>query len=155
MKDGRFRMKINDNTIRICDGLLFHYYGDTFQAHWGPQRFCDLNSLHELFLQGIAKGQSVESVYKDIARAYDFDENDSVAQNGYEQMILTLIKSGIIVADDNCSRKKASFYGEKGKKYPLWIACEVTGRCNFACPHCYKNADSGGIEMDEEVFYNI
>lgn len=39
-----------------------------------------------------------------------------------------------------------------GKRYPEIIHIELTGTCNYACSHCYKNASSKGEYID---FYQL
>lgn len=64
--------------------------------------------------------------------------------------IKTQVNKNILVLKD-VQESMNNIYGERGKFYPLALSIEVTNKCNFSCPHCYKSALHTGKNIDPKV----
>ncbi len=60
-----------------------------------------------------------------------------------------------ILIESNCVNVCTNIYGVRGKYYPNALSVEITSRCNFLCPHCYKNALAKGQDIDDEIIKYI
>lgn len=44
-----------------------------------------------------------------------------------------------------------NIYGERGLFFPTGLSIEVTNKCNFSCPHCYKSALHTGKDINSNI----
>lgn len=84
-------------------------------------------------------------------------ENDSRIES-FRKAILDFleyqIKNHVLVENEHIT-KSTNIFGVRGKFYPSGLSVEITNRCNFLCPHCYKNAFSKGHDIDDNIIQYI
>ena len=93
-----------------------------------------VNSLHKM-----------KDVWDYLRNEYGMSECDE-GLDVLKDYLDHLLNKGVISE----GTKTKPIYGEKGKKYPLYISVELTNRCNFKCSHCYKEAGSDNWDYIDE-----
>ncbi len=147
------------NTLSYCSiypNLFLHKYGKQSMIvddqgveylYTEPQTdilsLCDgtktvLQIIDELVIQyGAENDPRIESFKKSI-----------------ESFIEYQIKHKVVMLSDRIVNVN-NIYGIRNKFYPNALSVEITSRCNFMCPHCYKNASYLGKDIDEKVIIYI
>ncbi|OXZ37338.1 hypothetical protein B9N56_06500 [Finegoldia magna] len=87
------------------------------------------------------KGFSEEKILKEIfPKSTDKEIEDNIEQ--FKSILYNIINM--------CDLYHDKPTGEKGKWYPMVINLEMTNKCNFNCPFCYKNASLSKNDFIEE-----
>lgn len=130
----------------LSDESYFQYYYDEARIYLGTTQYVKLNQLQKDVLILCDGVHSEKDIFEIIQKKYQIEKNKD-----NEDLLIGVINKlqdkNIIKASNVKREKKIKMYGEIGKCYPISIICEITSKCNFQCPHCYKEASIYGKEM--------
>lgn len=146
---------IGDKYVVIDSKFELHYYKEHIQAHIGAHNIIVFNELQEFILLQANEGKSVKEIFQMLTEKYEFDVKNKVAQRLFCKVLRDMMDIKIISLQQKVAENRVRITGERGQTYPFWISCEITNKCCFKCPHCYKEAGADGEYLDIKTFYNI
>lgn len=84
----------------------------------------------------------------------DYGKNAGKKKDEALKMIKQMEEARIIIFKNKQS-KEYIYWGERGKTYPIYLSIELTSRCNFSCPFCYKSALKEGVDIDSNIINDL
>lgn len=132
----------------FSENCIPYYYGSTLiVSNVLNGKDYAFNESESIILAEMTGEHTVRQIVDIYAKK--FNCNVFTLQTTIIKIIENNIKNGIIKLNTN--NNSIIIYGEKGKFYPNYINIELTSRCNFKCPHCYKEADAKGYNIDNNI----
>lgn len=131
--------------VKVRRGLEFFYYGQGCMVDYYSNTITYLEGI-EVEIIKLANGS--KKIYE---LANILDCNSDIVMN----CVMNLLDRGIIIARKKCEIVDIKIYGKYGCFYPKEMIVELTSRCNFMCPFCYKNALKKGKDIKWEHMENI
>lgn len=132
----------------------YHYFGERLLVRNGMFDYVQLNPLQEMLVLLADGSHTKEELYQIILKNFRIEDTEKNKEL-YGTLLGHLVEKEIIIFHENKAESKLKISGERGKPYPDWIMIEATNKCNFRCPHCYKNANIGGKELSVNKFERI
>lgn len=145
---------MNQSYIKTNVDSKYHYSGEYLLVRKGMFDYLQLNPLQEMIVLMADGSRTKDEVYHTVLHNFDIEDIEK-NQRLFDTVLGHLAEKQIISFCENKSEDKIEISGEKGKQYPDWIMVEATDKCNFRCPHCYKNAGIAGRELSLMKFENI
>ena len=143
-----------DKYLVFNEQNYIHEYKDKMHVRMGLYDTVILNQLQEDVIKLCDGGLTVQEIWNKICILYQTDDNEENSAL-FQQMIERLINGNILHLAVQKEEVKIRKFGKRMKAYPVWIICEVTNKCNFACPHCYKEAHMDGCYLDMDKMHRI
>lgn len=138
-----------DKYLSFRSGIILYYFGDGYIADYYSNSIAYIKPQDAVRLKYINGEKTVRQTILTIEKELS-DDSDIITE-----IIKNYMKKGVLVCSDNPIVYQPIVYGTHGKYYPKEVAIELTNRCNYHCPFCYRNADNNGIYMTDEIFNNI
>lgn len=129
-------------------------YKDKLHVRIGLYDTIILNQLQEDVINLCDGGLTVQEIWNKICILYQTDDNEE-NRGLFQQMIERLINGNILHMAAQKEKVVIRKFGKRMKTFPVWLICELTNRCNFACPHCYKEAGMDGDYLDIDKMRRI
>ena len=130
----------NEYYLTISPELSFHFFGD-------QSIIIDSDGIEYLYdstqtsILSLCDGtKTIKKLLETLAFQYNVDNDTKEKFNKAIVAFLDIQIKKNVVVEQNTYKMNSNIYGEKGKYYPNALSVEITNRCNFLCPHCYKNA---------------
>lgn len=90
-------------------------------------------------------------VVNKLAKIYSADKNNyELLKTSVCSFLKVQIKKNILKISNKIVVAH-NIYGKIGKYYPSALSIEITSKCNFLCPHCYKLASSAGNDIKSSI----
>lgn len=146
----------NSSYLSISPELCFHLIGEKsiIIDQGGIEHLYDSSQTDILSLCDGTK--TVEQLVSILVDQYNA-ESDYRIEN-FRKAILNFLdfqlKNHVLIEKENI-KKSLNIFGVRGKFYPSALSVEITSRCNFSCPHCYKNAFAKGQDIDDNIIHYI
>ena len=128
----------NELYLRVRSGLELFYYGNGIIIDFHSSTISYVVDM-EMEVVKLADGTK---------RVRDIIDRFPQKEKEVYQAIERLVSRGIIRLRNDIKIVEILVNGEYGKFYPKEIIIELTNRCNFSCPFCYKNAQKNGNFLD-------
>ncbi len=145
----------NEYYLTISPELSFHFFGD-------QSIIIDSDGIEYLYdstqtsILSLCDGtKTIKKLLETLAFQYNVDNDTKEKFNKAIVAFLDIQIKKNVVVEQNTYKMNSNIYGEKGKYYPNALSVEITNRCNFLCPHCYKNALAKGQDIDENIINYI
>ena len=131
-----------------------HYYGEKLHACNNAFDMIPLNPLQEEFVLLSNGKRTVSEIYLCILEKYNIIDTDKNWEL-FSNLLAKLYDSKIIDFSNNIQEDRLFVSGEKGMLFPNWMLIEITSKCNFGCPHCYKEAGKNGKNLEFNLYTKI
>lgn len=145
---------MDKNYVKNNPQSQYHYFGERLLVRNGMFDYVQLNPLQEMLVLLADGSHTKEELYQIVLKNFRIEDTEKNREL-YRTLLDHLVEKEIIVFHENKTESKLKISGERGKPYPDWIMIEATNKCNFRCPHCYKNANIGGKELSVNKFERI
>ncbi|MCR5374303.1 MAG: radical SAM protein [Lachnospiraceae bacterium] len=136
-----------EDTCALASNWVLYWYDDQALLCDENDEFAyiELDDTELDVLSAVNSLHKMKDVWDYLRNEYGMSECDE-GLDVLKDYLDQLLNKGIISE----GTKTKPIYGEKGKKYPLYISVELTNRCNFKCSHCYKEAGSDNWDYIDE-----
>lgn len=124
--------------LQTNNNFSFHYYEDQCIAFGDTEFVFNQPYIDIIKLCDGSKTQS--EIYSELTTNYQLNPDDLEIRNAFNDMVEQFIKNNIIYLQEKKQVEKTNFTGKLGKRYPRRLVIELTDKCNFFCPHCFKEA---------------
>lgn len=135
-------------SIGIREGIEFHYFGSGCIADYYGDSVAYLDEKDMEIISDFTHPMKKE----ELCKKYVNDNKESKHFARIEE----LYKKGVLALGDYCTDVVTNnFHGVKGKYYPKELVIELTNKCNYKCPFCYKSAKDIGEFISDEMIRKI
>lgn len=131
--------------LRVRHELSLYYWGEGCIVEFREQPIFYLSRIETSIISMCDGVCSVQNIL-DRAKAFS-----TKSKNEIIAVINDLLNNHILLLRKEAKKYTPHIFGEIGKFFPKDITFELTNKCNYRCPFCYKNAKSEGIFIKEEI----
>lgn len=135
--------------LAFNEQYCLHNYKDKTQIRMGLYEAKVLNQLQADVVEMSTGERTLNEIWENIQLQYQVDNNEKYRML-FQHMVETLVENDIVQLNDRAKQITIRRFGKRMETYPFWLICELTNKCNFACPHCYKEASITGHYLDIE-----
>lgn len=135
----------------ISEDLYLHLFGNysILMDSFGMEYLYD-EAQTDIFQYCNGKN-SYNEILNNLAKLYSVDHSKfNSLKDSIDYFFQRQVKKKII-QENNEPIETKNIYGQREKFYPTALSIEITSKCNFTCPHCYKIADFTGKDIDPAV----
>lgn len=122
----------------VRPGVQFYYFGTGCIADYYSNSIAYLDQDDVRFVKFCTGKYRVQEIIQKIGAELP-------------DRIERLLQKGVIIIQNQPIEVELIFRGVKGAYYPKELVIELTNKCNFACPFCYKNAGPNGEFMEDQT----
>jgi len=140
---------LDDKYLSCRKGVVFYYFGCGCIADYFSNSIAFLDEIDIFMINAGCSNNTIFNVKRKARKVF------GISDDVFLKRIERLRKNGVIVFSETPIFNHLYYYGEKGKFYPKEIALELSSKCNYFCPFCYKNANINGIYMSDEIIRKI
>lgn len=131
--------------LRIRHGISLYYWGEGCIIEFREWPIYYLSHIETLIVSLCNGVYTVQDIVEKIERKTGIQKEEIV------KIINDLLYNRILLLRKEIKEYAPTIFGELGMYYPKDITFELTNKCNYRCPFCYKNAQSDGVFLDERI----
>lgn len=131
--------------LRVRHELSLYYWGDGCIIEFREWPIYYLSATETLIVSICNGIYTVNDVIITI------EQKTKMRKEKIVEIINDLLCNRILLLRKDIKEYKPTIWGEFGMYYPKDITFELTNKCNYKCPFCYKNAQQEGIFLHESI----